>query len=101
MNGGRVRYFPEATRELEDAFEWYAERSLQAAEAFLHEIDRALVVILAAPEVWPSFEAGTRRYLLQRFPYSVVYRMIETGIVVVAFPHHKRRPGYWHGRLDE
>lgn len=101
MNGGRVRYFPEATRELEDAFEWYAERSLKAAEAFVDEIDRALAVILAAPEVWPSFEAGTRRYLLQRFPYSVVYRMIETGIVVVALPHHKRRPGYWHRRLDQ
>lgn len=99
MSAGRVDYFPEASRELESAFEWYLERSLQAAEAFVREADRAVAVIAAAPRVWPPFEAGTRRYVLQRFPYNIIYRETESGIEVVAVAHHKRRPRYWHRPL--
>lgn len=99
MSGGQVEYFPQARLELEDAFEWYLERSLRAADAFLREVERAVAVIAAGPRVWPTFEAGTRRYVLQRFPYNVIYREMAEGIEVVAFAHHKRRPRYWHRRL--
>lgn len=99
MSAGQVDYLPEAARELEEAFEWYLERSPQAAEAYLREAERAVAVIAAAPRVWPSSDAGTRRYVLQRFPYSIVYREAQAGIEVVAVAHHKRRPRYWHHRL--
>lgn len=99
MRTGRVEYFPKASRELEDAFEWYLERSLQAAEAFLRETERAVAIIAGAPGIWPLFEAGTRRYILHRFPYNIIYREAEGGIEVVAFAHHKRRPRYWYSRL--
>lgn len=99
MSAGQVEYSPEASREFEGALEWYLERSLQAAEAFLGEVDRAVAVIAAAPRVWPRFEAGTRRYVLQRFPYNIIYREVAAGIEVVALAHHKRRPRYWHQRL--
>lgn len=99
MHTGRVEYFPEASRELEDAFEWYLERSLHAADAFLRETERAVTVIAEAPGIWPLFQAGTRRYILHRFPYSIIYRVADGGIEVVAVSHHKRRPRYWHGRL--
>ena len=99
MSAAQVEYFPQASRELEEAFEWYLERSPQAAEAFLREFDRAVAVIAAAPRVWPRFEVGTRRYVLQRFPYSIIYREAEAGIDVVAIAHHKRKPRYWYRRL--
>lgn len=99
MRTGRVEYFPEASRELEDALEWYLERSLQAAEAFLRETERAVSVIAGAPGIWPPFEAGTRRYILHRFPYNIIYREAEGGIQIVAVAHHKRRPRYWYSRL--
>lgn len=99
MSRGRVEYFPQARLELESAFDWYLERSPRAAEAFLHEVDRAVVIIAAAPRVWPRFEASTRRYILQKFPYSIVFRETATRIIVVAVAHHKRRPRYWYRRL--
>lgn len=37
----------------------------------------------------------TRRLLVGRFPYQVVYRLRATEIVIVAVAHLKRRPGYW------
>lgn len=99
MSGGRVEYSPEASRELEDAFEWYLERSLRAAEAFLGEVDRAVKIIATAPGVWPRFESGTRRYVLRKFPYDLIYRETDSGIAVVAVAHHKRKPRYWSRRL--
>ena len=100
MSSGRVEYFPQARRELEDALDWYLERSGTAAEAFLQEVDRAVGVIGSAPGIWRRFEAGTRRYILRTFPYSIIYREIDGGIEVVAVAHHKRRPRYWRDRLS-
>ena len=99
MSGARVRFTPEARGEIDNAFEWYLGRNLQTAEIFLQQVDDAIRLIGNAPAVWPHFEAGTRRYVLRKFPYSLIYREIPTGIEVVALAHHKRRPRYWRGRL--
>ena len=98
MNGARVRFVPAAGREAEDALAWYLQRSLKAAESFLREFDRGLALIAESPRLWPRFEAGTRRYVLRKFPYSIIYRLITERIEVVAVAHQRRRPGYWHGR---
>jgi len=43
--------------------------------------------------------AGTRRYVLPDFPYSVIY-FVEAAIIIVAVAHDRRRPGYWRERLN-
>ena len=100
MKAGLFDYLPEAVREIEDAFDWYLERSPRAAESFLREVDRAASLIASSPQVWPRFEAGTRRYVLPKFPYSLIFRERDDRIEIVAVAHHKRRPRYWRGRLD-
>lgn len=99
MSGARIEFTPEALREIDDAFAWYLERNLQAAEAFVREVDSAVALIATSPAVWPPFEVGTRRYILRKFPYDVIYRELSFGIKVVAVAHHKRRPRYWRQRL--
>jgi hypothetical protein len=39
-----------------------------------------------------------RRYLLQRFPYGLIYAVEGQTIFVVAVMHLKRKPGYWVSR---
>jgi toxin ParE1/3/4 len=99
VSGAKVEFTPEALREIDDAFERYLEESRRAAEAFVREVDRAVALIASSPTIWPYFEAGTRRYVLRKFPYNIVYREISIGIEVVAVAHHKRRPRYWIRRL--
>lgn len=36
-----------------------------------------------------------RRLLVGRFPHQVVYRLRARALVIVAFAHLHRRPGYW------
>ena len=95
----RVELLDEAIAEARAAREWYAARSPGAADAFMAELDHALEQIAKLPEAWAPYASNTRRYLMRRFPFSVVYRKQKRKIEVVAVAHSRRRPGYWMGRI--
>jgi plasmid stabilization system protein ParE len=93
-----VEFHPEAVIEARAAREWYASKSADAAAAFLAELDAGITSIQAAAELYPAYLHGTRRYLMRRFPYLIVYRCTSTVIQIVAVAHGRRRPGYWKAR---
>ncbi len=96
--GRELEYLAEALTEAEAAARWYAERSPAAGVGFDDEVEAAEAAIAAHPEAWPRFDHGTRRYLLRRYPFSIVYQFDVNRIVIVAVAHAKRRPGYWKHR---
>jgi toxin ParE1/3/4 len=89
---------PEAVLEAQSAYRWYRDRNSAAAAAFLAELDRAVELISETPMRWPIHVHGTRRFLLRRFPFGVVYRELAETIQIVAVAHGRRRPGYWKDR---
>lgn len=93
-----IEILQEAVEEAEAAARWYAQRSLTAALEFSDELDAAESAIARLPEAWPRFDHNTRRYLLRRFPFSVIYRVDARRVVIVAVAHAHRRPGYWASR---
>ena len=98
MIHGPVRIHPAALEEADAAIRWYAERSRRAAEAFLHELSRAIDRIAEDPDRFPEFAFGSRRLILRRFPYVVVFRIGAAGVEILAVAHGRRRPGYWQER---
>jgi plasmid stabilization system protein ParE len=64
----------------------------------MEELDRAVDMIVESPNRWPKFESGTRRYLMRRFPFMVIYRDKGDVIQVLAVAHARRKPGYWKRR---
>ncbi len=93
-----VRFHPAARLELREARGWYEDRSTLASIAFAYEVAEAIDRIAEAPARHPVGEYGTRRSILPKFPFSIIYRADENDVVIVALAHHKRRPGYWHDR---
>ncbi|MBI3128646.1 MAG: type II toxin-antitoxin system RelE/ParE family toxin [Candidatus Tectomicrobia bacterium] len=93
-----VEFHSEAAAETAAAEAWYRERGERAGDAFLAEVDHAVLQVAQAPARWPLHIAGTRRYLFRRFPFALVYREIHGVIQVVAVAHGRRRPGYWKAR---
>ena len=89
---------PEAGAELEEAQAWYEERSEVAAQAFALEIDEAVQKILGAPLRYPRAQRGERHFVLNRFPYTIIYKIRRTTVFITAFAHQSRRPGYWRRR---
>jgi len=98
MTGIVVEVHPAARVEIDEAEEWYWQREPRASAGFLREIERALELIAETPDVWPSYEAGTRIYRLRTFPYDVIYRFSGATVVVVAVAHQRRKPRYWRAR---
>jgi len=98
MTSKAVEFHEEARLESAAASEWYLEGSEVAASRFVAELSRAIAAIAEAPQRWPAGVSGTRRFVLQRFPYAVVYRELPSKIQVLAVAHGRRRPGYWRER---
>lgn len=98
MPGLSVVFHPDAVEEAQAARQWYVTRSQSAADSFLAELDFGIQSVSLAPERWPLFVHGTRRYLLHRFPFQLIYRVANDRIEVVAVAHGRRRPGYWRSR---
>lgn len=78
-----------------EARRWYEERSEIAARALGSEVAWAIRQIQETPSRWKRYLRGTRRFFLPNFPFSLIYRERPDVIEVVAFAHHRRRPGYW------
>jgi len=95
-----LEFLDEALAEAEEAARWYAERDASAAFGFSDELIGAVTQIERAPHAWPPYEHSTRRFLLRRFPFSVVYWVDNNRIVILAVAHTSRRPDYWRNRLS-
>lgn len=100
MSADRFRFHPAAARELGDAATWYEERREGLGLEFLQAVRFKIVGLLEAPARWRLVN-GTRRVLLGRFPYAIVYREVPEdarAIEIVAVAHLRRRPQYWSRR---
>lgn len=53
------------------------------------------------PLAWVCVGPRTRRRLLTRFPYQVIYAVLPDTFLVLAVGHQHRRPDYWHDRLGQ
>jgi plasmid stabilization system protein ParE len=94
-----VRIGEEAEAEYTDALTWYQARSARAAQGFEAAFAAALEQIAQFPERFPTCdEEGYRFILLDRYPYSLIYRVMGTVAQVIAVAHCRRKPGYWSGR---
>lgn len=99
MGDKQLEIHPSALEELKSATQWYLQQNELAATKFAAEIDRAIALVIASPQRWPSGERETRKFVLNRFPYAVIYRETRSTVQVLAVAHGHRRPGYWKGRL--
>ena len=97
MNHGIILH-AEAEVEILEALEWYAERSLLAARAFVQEVTSMVVVADRSPQTWPRAFGNTRRIVFPHFPFSLIFRMKGDILEIVAVAHQRRRPFYWSNR---
>ena len=91
----------EADAELTAAADWYEHERESLGDDLLAEADRVLTAIAESPTTWP-FVSGSqvvRRLLFTRFPYAAYFVIQNDHVLVMAFGHTSRRPGYWRRRL--
>ena len=75
----QIRFRVEARLDIQEAYDWYEERSPGIGDRFLAAEDLCIESVAANPSGFPTVYADVRRALLQRFPYSVLYRIEESS----------------------
>jgi plasmid stabilization system protein ParE len=87
-----------AAEDLIGAAVFYESRETDLGNEFLEELSQSFERIIKSPFAYSSYFDEYRRYLMGRFPYSVVYRIEGHQILVFAVAHLHRQPGYWRAR---
>lgn len=87
-----VEFLPQARREWAEAISFYNEQRSNLGYEFAIEIDRTVERIRQHPHAWTLIATRTRRALVDRFPYGILYYVHGDVIVVTAVMNLRRKP---------
>ena len=92
---------PEVASELAEATKWYRAIDHELAGRFLDEVLRGIRQARETPLHYRIIEASYRRVLCERFPYRIIFEVIEErqAVHIVAVTHQQRHPDQWKKRL--
>lgn len=94
----KYSFHPAAEEELNEAIDYYNECQDDLGLAFAKEVSKSIKNILSYPQAWPSLSKNTRRCLIKRFPYGIIYQISCDEIYIIAIMQLNRKPTYWEGR---
>lgn len=90
---------PGAEHDIASILDFYkGQAGFVVAERFLQEFERVVMLLIEYPDLGTPTTKGRRIFPLKVFPYSVVYRSLESSIRVLIVRHQHRKPSYARDR---
>ncbi len=96
----KISFLDVAQQELDEAINYFNHEVPNLGNEFLGEVLKALDRIGNHPHAWHPCSERTRRCLLRRFPYGMIYQTLENEILIVAIACLHREPNYWQDRIN-
>ena len=96
----RVRFSEIANNELCDACDWYERQQEGLGLRFKVAVREATRQIVGAPLLYPVEFEEVRRYVMNRFPYTLRYVLRGEEVWVMTVSHQHRHPDYWVERSN-
>ena len=62
------------------------------------EVQKAVNQLLEFPESTSLIRGDVRGRIVARFPYTLMYRILDEVVVILAVAHHRQRPEFWVDR---
>lgn len=83
---------PPVKRQIRQASEWYEKQREGLGTAFQEYVYDAFDQLAESPFIYAPYRIHYRKMPLRRFPYSIIYQVIdaEQTVVVIAVLHQKR-----------
>jgi hypothetical protein len=94
----KIRILSCAEREFAEAVDYYNSERPGLGYEFAAEVQKTFERIGSFSEAWPRFSERSRRCVLSRFPYGVLYQIRPDCILVVAIMHLRRNLKVWQDR---
>ena len=94
------------SREAEDdilsSIKWYEEQHAGLGIQFIEELEHARNAIRENPEAYAiRYKGIVRGYVVNRFPFLVLYVVSKQTIDVLAVFHTRQHPEKWKNRLEK
>lgn len=87
-----LRFTEAAEADHSAARAWYARARAGLEDEFTAAIDRAVAQVLRRPEAFRAFGDRHHRYVVQGFPFTLIYRFDDRQVIVEALFHHRLSP---------
>ena len=97
----RFYFHPEAKEEFDGAAGFYEQSQAGLGLEFAEEVYATIARIVQYPDAWSVLSENSRRCLVNRFPYGLIYQIKSHALRIIAVAHLHRRPGYWKERLEQ
>lgn len=83
-----------AQQDYDKAVEWYATKSIKAAENLIIEVEHALQLICDNPDRWRNEYKQFRELGVKKYPYVIIYTVEENKqlVIITAIFHTNRNP---------
>ncbi len=97
----KYSFHPAAENELYQAVNYYNQCQDGLGLEFAKEVYSSIQVILSFPQAWAPLSENTRRCIINRFPYGIIYNIAENEILIIALMQLNKKPEYWKDRISE
>ena len=95
----KISFLEEAKFELDEAIEYYDFQSAGLGQQFFQEVLNTLDRISSFPEAWHPLSKNTKRCQTTRFPYGLIYSILENEILIISVSNLHREPHHWQDRV--
>lgn len=92
---------PQVAADVTRGTKWYRDIDQELADCFSSEVYRIIDLAKAAPEQHSKIYRDFRSILCRRFPYKVVFEIVESdqAVHVIAVSHTSQHPDRWKSRI--
>jgi hypothetical protein len=94
-----VEFIAPAAVELDDAVDYYNIQSAGLGQKFLDEVIETIGFIEKFPQLWSRNTENTRKAILRKYPFNLIYSIFDDKIYIIAVAHQNREPEYWIDRI--
>jgi plasmid stabilization system protein ParE len=96
----QIVFHPDVAEDIKGAYLWYEKQLQGLGDRFLLELEDGYSAIINFPNSWANSQYGFKRYILNKFPFSIIYKIINNQIMIISVMHNSRKPNYWQDRVE-
>ena len=95
----QARFLKPAEAEIDEAVLYFDTQRAGLGARFEQDLLATVSFATEHPLSGKPLSESVRKLGFGTFRYNLIYAIDGDEIVILAVAHHRRRPGYWHGRL--
>ena len=89
----KIEIRPLATIEIIEAFDWYELQREALGIEFLNELEIFINTLRINPKTYSFYKESVRQGQINRFPYTVVYEIIDASVIIYSVFMARQNPG--------